>query len=132
MSHGLIEKVIVGELPDLNNEFVEINNEMEENEAAKNSGIGHDFLLLGDDDQQECCQVQESVLFAILVCPVRDVGIINLCFPFASGLGMFTYIQLLSTLFAWIRDSVQPKSCPVSSVETQIEVQSKETESKST
>lgn len=57
VSHRLIEKVIVGELPDLNNELVEINNKVQENQAAKNSGIGHDFLLLGDGDQQECCQV---------------------------------------------------------------------------
>jgi len=57
MSDRLIERVLVGELPDLNNELVEIDNKVQENQAAKNGRVGQDFLPLGQGDQQECCQV---------------------------------------------------------------------------
>jgi len=70
VSRRLIEKVIISELPDLNDELVEVHNKVQENQAPKNSGVGQDFLLLGENDEQECCQVQESVLFAVLVGPV--------------------------------------------------------------
>ena len=131
MSHRLIEKVLVGELPDLSNELVEVDNKVQENQAAKNSRVGHDFLPLGQDDQQECCQVYESVLLAVLVCPVSYVSLINLSFPCTSLLCTLTYVQLRSSLFGWISDAVQPETCPVTSKVAQIEIQSKKTESNS-